>query len=65
MPEREYGTNVGQFLKDHPGHAVCAGPQGSGYVARPKDSRSRGRGSPVSALTLDELDAKLDDPPDD
>jgi hypothetical protein len=55
----DYGLNVGQFLRDHPQWVITAGPEGSGYTARRKDALGRPGGPRYSALTLDELAAKI------
>ena len=55
----EYGLNVTRWLADHPGHVLMAGKNGAGLTAQRKDGRGRGRGAKVTALTLDELAAKL------
>ena len=55
----EYGPNVGRFIEDHPDWVVMAGFEGVGYSARRRDDRGRGAGSSESALTLDELAARL------
>jgi hypothetical protein len=55
----EYGLNVSRWKADHPDHVLLAGPYGTGFTARRKDRWGRGRGGPVTALTLDELAALL------
>lgn len=50
-----YDLDVGRFIRDHPGYRLAAGFEAAGYRARPRE----GTGPWVSALTLDELDAKL------
>jgi hypothetical protein len=52
---KPYGLNIARFISEHPGHCVAIGASGFGYRARPAE----GKGPWVSALTLDELDAKL------
>lgn len=57
--EEEYGLNVGRFIRDHPDWVVVAGFEGVGYCAQRRDGHGHGAGPRVSALTLDELAAKL------
>lgn len=52
-----YELNVGRFIADHPGWLVAAGFENYGWRARPR----AGPGPWVSALTLDELAAMLDE----
>lgn len=59
-PPAEYGSNVARFLAEHAGVVLQAGPDGSGYSAQRKNRWGHGVGQPVTALTLDELAAKLD-----
>jgi hypothetical protein len=54
-----YGINVGRFIEDHPDWVIMAGFEGVGYSARRRDDRGRGAGISESALTLDELAARL------
>lgn len=51
----EYDLNVGRWIEDHPDYILRAGFEGFGYEAQHRETRER-----VSALTLDELAAKLD-----
>jgi hypothetical protein len=55
---KPYDLNIGRFKTDHPRHQVAIGFEGFGFRARPAE----GKGPWVSALTLDELDAKLKEP---
>jgi len=54
-PGEPYGVNVGRFRDDHPDRILAGASGGSGYRARPRE----GTGPWVSALTLDELHARL------
>lgn len=60
----EYKSNVSRWLDDHRGHVLMAGPYGKGYSARRKNGYGHGTGEPVTALTLDELAALLDETAD-
>jgi hypothetical protein len=49
-----YDLNVTRWLEDHPDHILRAGLEGFGFEAQHRETRER-----ATALTLDELDAKL------
>lgn len=51
-----YGVNVTRWKAEHPRYVLAGGFEAVGYRARPRE----GTGPWVSALTLDELDAKLE-----
>lgn len=56
----DYDLNVGRFISEHPDWALSAGPGGAGYSAQRKNGHGHGAGEPVTALTLDELAARLE-----
>jgi hypothetical protein len=55
-----YGLNVGKWIKDHPEYLLLSGFKGQGFTARRRNEQGRAVGSPVAALTLDELAALVD-----
>jgi hypothetical protein len=57
----EYGLNIGRFISDHRGWRVQARFGGPGYTARRKGSNGRPSGKQHTAVTLDELHAKITD----
>jgi hypothetical protein len=59
----EYDLNVGRFKADHPDYCLRAGFEGFGFEAQWRDEQGRGVGERHSALTLDELAAKLKEDP--
>ena len=59
MEPEPYELNIGRFIREHPGHVIQAGPYGTGYCARRKDASGRPAGERVTALTLDELAARI------
>ena len=58
----EYGLDVGKWIKDHPEYLLQSGFEGLGFTARRRNEQGRAVGSPVAALTLDELAALVDVP---
>jgi hypothetical protein len=59
MPD--YDLNVGRFIQDHPSYILRIGFEGFGYEAQHRDEWGHGAGERYSALTLDELAARLDE----
>jgi hypothetical protein len=57
--DEEYELNIGRFIEDHSNYVIQAGPGGFGYQAQLRDDSGKGVGERWSALTLDELAAKL------
>ena len=55
-----YGLNVGKWIKNHPEYLLLSGSDGRGFIARRRNEQGRAVGSPVAALTLDELAALVD-----
>jgi hypothetical protein len=55
-----YGLNVGKWIKNHPEYLLLSGSDGWGFTARRRNEQGRAVGSPVAALTLDELAALVD-----
>jgi hypothetical protein len=56
-----YGVNVGQWIRDYPHYVLRAGFDALGYSARRRNEHGRPAGSPIGALTLDELAARVDE----
>jgi hypothetical protein len=56
----EYGLNVGKWIKDHPEYLLQSGFEGLGFTAKRRNEQGHAVGSPVTAMTLDELAALVD-----
>ncbi len=56
----EYGLNVGKWIKDHPEYHLQGGFEGLGFTAKRRNEQGQAVGSPVTAMTLDELAALVD-----
>ena len=56
----EYGLNVSKWIKDHPEYLLQGGFEGLGFTARHRNEQGRAVGSPVTAMTLDELATLVD-----
>lgn len=52
----DYGHNIGRFIREHRGWIVASGFEGYGFRARRREG-----GRWVTALTLDELHAKMEE----
>ena len=51
---------MSKWIKDHPEYLLQSGFEGLGFTATRRNEQGRAVGSPVAALTLDELAALVD-----
>jgi hypothetical protein len=56
-----WGLNVGAFMDAHPDWLIRGSTNGFGWTAQRRATDGRPRGPVLSARTLDELDALIDE----
>lgn len=61
MDSRSWAVNIGGFMRHYDGWLIKGSPDGLRYTAQRRNPAGRPRGPVLSAPTLDELAARIED----